>query len=70
MLDAITLQNPGVEIRALVRDRAKASQVEKRHGAVKVAVGDLQDLDLISNESKLADVVISWFISSEPSSVC
>lgn len=49
----------GLHITSLVRDSSKAEQVQLAYPDVKTILGDLDDADLVKEESKAADVVLS-----------
>ena len=50
-----------LHITSLVRDASKAQQVQSAYPEVKTILGDLDDIDLIKEQSKAADVVLSTF---------
>lgn len=49
----------GLHITSLVRDASKAQQVQSAYPEVKTILGDLDDTELIKEQSKAADVVLS-----------
>ncbi|KAJ4406378.1 hypothetical protein N0V91_004587 [Didymella pomorum] len=49
----------GLHITALVRDASKAQQVQLTYPEVKTVLGDLDDIHLIRQQSKAADVVLT-----------
>ncbi len=48
-----------MHITSLVRDASKAHQVQLAYPDVKTILGDLDDTDLIREQSKAADIVLS-----------
>ena len=56
-LYAIVNAHPDFEITALVRNPDKGAQVVKDYASIKLVYGDLDSIDLITEESIKADVV-------------
>lgn len=53
---------PGSHVTSLVRDASKAQQVQLAYPGVKIILGDLDDTELIKEQSKAADIVLSMSI--------
>ena len=58
-LCAIAEKHPEYEITCLVRDSTKGGQVASQYPKTKLVYGDLDKVDLIEEESKKADIVLS-----------
>lgn len=56
-LFAIASAHPEYEITALVRNSDKGVQVAKEYAKVKLVYGDLDNVELLEDEAKKADVV-------------
>ena len=56
-LYAIANTHPEYELTALVRNSDKGAQVVKDYAKIKLVYGDLDSVDLITEESTKADVV-------------
>ena len=56
---AIAQAHPEYEFTCLVRNSDKAAQVAKDYAKFKFVYGDLDKVDLIEEESKKADIVLS-----------
>ncbi|KAF3006672.1 hypothetical protein E8E13_008546 [Curvularia kusanoi] len=52
--------HPGLHVTSLVRDASKAQQVQRAYPKVNTILGDLDDTDLIREQSKAADVVLNF----------
>lgn len=55
----ITQAHPEYEFTALVRNADKGAKVAQQYSKVKLVYGDLDSVDLIQEEAKKADVVLS-----------
>ncbi|KAH6867384.1 hypothetical protein B0T10DRAFT_467903 [Thelonectria olida] len=58
LLHLLAKSHPQYQVRALVRDAAKGEEVKKSFSQVQVVKGSLDDIDLIAQEAKDADVVL------------
>lgn len=61
-LFTITKAHPDYEITCLVRNSNKGAQVAAVYPSVKLVYGDLDNVDLIEEESKKADIVLSEYL--------
>lgn len=59
VLHTISSTHPEYEIAVLLRNSEKAAIVSKQYPGVRVALGDLDSLDLIEEEARQATVVVS-----------
>lgn len=58
-LFAIAKAHPEYDITCLVRNSDKGAQVASQFSTVKLVYGDLDKVDVIEEESKKADIVLS-----------
>ena len=58
-LHAIISAHPEYEVTCLVRDSSKGAQIASKYAKVRLVYGDLDSVDLIKEEAKKADVVLS-----------
>ena len=65
-LEAIVNAHPEYDITCLVRNSDKGAQVAKQFPKVKLVYGDLDSGDVIEEESKKADIVLSKLNSGWP----
>lgn len=56
---AVANAHPEYDITCLVRNSDKGAQVAKEYPKIKLVYGDLDSVDLIEEESKNADIVLS-----------
>nr|POF05841.1 uncharacterized protein CFP56_53228 [Quercus suber] len=56
-LHAIATAHPDYEITALVRNSAKGAQVVQNYPSIRLVYGDLDDVELLAQEARRADVV-------------
>ena len=62
---AVAKAHPEYDFTCLVRNSDKGAQVAKDCASVKLVYGDLDKVDLIEEECKKADIVLSqWFATS------
>ena len=57
-------RHSGLHITTLVRDASKAQQVQLAYPEVETILGDLDNTDLIKEQSKAADVVLSMLVTT------
>lgn len=63
----IVQSHPEYDISCLVRDSDKGAQVASQYSKVRLVYGDLDDVELLENEARNADVVLSKRKLSQPS---
>jgi uncharacterized protein YbjT (DUF2867 family) len=66
-LEAIAKAHPEYDITCLVRNSDKGAQVAKQYPKIKLVYGDLESADVIEEESKKADIVLSKSNLKSPS---
>ncbi|KAJ4993813.1 hypothetical protein SVAN01_00867 [Stagonosporopsis vannaccii] len=63
-----TLANAGYSITSLVRDPSKAQRVQLAYPDVETVLGDLDDTELIKEQSKAADIVLNFAATAHAAS--
>lgn len=58
VLHALQLAHPDYKVAALIRDNGKASKVLAAFPKVRVVLADLDNIEVIEEESRKADIVI------------
>lgn len=55
------MEYPDLDITILARSAAKAALITAKHPKIRVVIGDLNDSDIIEEQSALADIVFSTY---------